>query len=177
MENQTIKSSAINYGLYLGIILALCTIIPYAIDLNLFTEFWLLIVILLSIIISGILSIRKVKQLFGGYISFKEAFTSYFITVAIGLLISSLTYFLIFSIIDTEAANQLTEIRIENQAEMMQKFGAPEDSIAEAIEKMESDDQFSIGNQILGYCIFLIGMSVIGLIVAAIMKKTNPDTN
>ena len=172
---KSIKSIASNYGLYLGIILALCTIIPYAVDLKLFTSLWVLVITLLSILTCGILSIKKSKQSLDGFISFKEAFTSFFITIAIGLLISSITYFIIFNIVDTEAANTLTEIRIESQAEMMQNFGAPEEVIAETIEKMESDDQFSIGNQILGYFIFLIVMSIAGLISAAIMKKNNPD--
>jgi hypothetical protein len=58
----------------------------------------------------------------------------------------------------------------------MESFNIPNEGIAEAVEKIESQDQFSIGNIIKGLAGYLVFFSIIGLIVAAAMKKSNPDT-
>lgn len=172
---KSLKSSAINFGLYLGLTLASINIILYVIDVKLFNSMWLGISIFISIIIFGIMSVNASKKLLGGYISFKKAFTSYFITVALGLFISTVIYFLIFNVIDTESAQVLAEMQIENQVKMMENFGAPQASIDEAITKLENNDPFSIGNQLLGYAIFLTIMSLVGLIVAGVTKRNDPN--
>ena len=172
---KSLKSNAINFGLYLGLTLASINIIAYLVDIKLFNSFWVGGAIIISIVLFGIISINSSKKLLGGFISFKNAFTSYFITVALGLFISTLVYFLIFSVLDTESAQILAEIQVENQVKMMENFGAPQASIDEAIIKLEENDPFSIGNQFLGYTIFLVMMSVIGLIVAAVTKRNDPN--
>ena len=59
---KSLKSIATNYGLYLGIALALLTVLSYAIDLSLMTNMWYGIFILLVVIIFGIISVAKTKQ-------------------------------------------------------------------------------------------------------------------
>lgn len=172
---KPLKSNAINYGLYLGITLASINIIAYVVDVKLFNSLWVLVAILLSIIAFGVISINSSKKILGGFISFKKAFTSYFITVALGLFISTVVYFLIFNVIDTESAQVLAEMQIESQVKMMEGFGTPQASIDEAVSKMQENDPFSIGNQFLGYAIFLTVMSLIGLVVAAVTKKNDPN--
>ena len=173
---KTLKSIATNYGLYLGILLALLTVISYAINLELLTNMWYGIFILITIITFGFVSVVKVKQAQNGYASFKEAFTSYFITVLLGLVISTLVSYLLFNFIDTDAAEVLKEKTIEKTIQMMENFNTPSDAMAEAVEKIESQIQFAIGSIIKGLAGYLVFFSIIGLIVAAAMKKSNPDT-
>ena len=45
----TTKSSAINNGLYLGAILSLITVLIYAVNLDLFTEWWLGIILFIVV--------------------------------------------------------------------------------------------------------------------------------
>ena len=174
MENS-IKSNAINYGLYLGAFLALLTVIVYAINLDMMTNTWYGIFILLMIIVFGIVSVAKAKGILEGYISFKQSFTTYFLTILIGLVISTVVSYIIFNIIDPDAAIAIKEKTIEATINMMEGFGAPAETIAEQVDKMEKDNQFSIGNIVQGLAMQLIIFSIIGLIVAAIMKK-NPET-
>ena len=136
MEKSS-KSIAINYGLYLGAILSLLTVVAYAINLDLFTQIWFGISILILIIVLGIISISKSKKLFEGYISFKNAFTSYFITVLIGIVISALVSIVVFNFIDPEAANVLQEKIIDLQMQRLENFNVPTEAIAQAMEKME----------------------------------------
>ncbi|WP_452220470.1 DUF4199 domain-containing protein [Lacinutrix salivirga] len=173
---KTIKSIAVNYGLYLGILLAAVTVLGYAVNLEILTKWWLGILLFIAIIIFGILSIAKSKSALGGFIDLKQAFTSFFITVLIGIVISTLVSVIIFNFIDPEAAETLKEKVIEASVDMMRGFNAPEDAIAEAVDKMEAqENQFAIGSLVQSLLIQLIIYSVIGLIVSAIMKKNNPD--
>lgn len=172
---KSLKSIATNYGLYLGVILALITVFAYAIDIELLTNMWVGIFILIAIIVFGIISVVKAKQAQNGFASFKQSFTAYFITVLIGLLISTFVSFLLFNVVDTDAAEVLKEKTIEKTVEMMEGFNAPADKIDETIEQIESQNQYSIGNIVKGLAGYLVFFSIVGLIVAAAMKKSEPE--
>tara|TARA_R110002012_G_scaffold64227_2_gene168804 strand:+ start:973 stop:1506 length:534 start_codon:yes stop_codon:yes gene_type:complete len=171
METST-KSKAINLGLILGAILASITLISYAVYLELLTKWWLGIFLFIVIICFGIISVSKAKKLNDGFIEFKEAFSSYFITIAIGIIISTATSILIFNVLDQEAAMQLKEMTIDATVKMMKGFNAPAESISQTVDAMEEQkNQYSIGPQLQSTAIFLVIQSIIGLIIALIMKK------
>lgn len=172
---KTLKSIATNYGLYLGILLTLATIIPYAVNIELLINTYLGIFILIAVIVLGIISVAKVKQAQNGYASFKEAFTAYFITIALGLFISTLVSYLLFNFIDTGAADVLKEKTIEKTVQMLEGFNSPTDVIDQTVENMEAQNNYSIVNIAKGLAGYLVMFSIIGLIVAAAMKKKNPD--
>jgi len=172
---KSLKSIATNHGLYLGVLLALITVLAYAINIELLTSMWVGISILIAIIVFGIISVAKIKQAQNGFASFKQSFTAYFITVLIGLLISTFVSFLLFNVVDTDAAEVLKEKTIEKTVEMMEGFNAPTDKIDETIEQIESQNQYSFGNIAKGLAGYLVFFSVVGLIVAAVMKKSDPD--
>ena len=174
---KSIKSVATNYGLYLGILLVFWTGLCYVISLELLVNFWFnLLVLPLVIIVFGVISISKSKKNLGGFISFKEAFTSYFITILIGLLISSVVSIVLFNFVDTEAAGELKEIVVEKTISMMERFSAPPETIATQIEALEAQDTFSFKTQFLQFLQGLLFFTIIGLIAAAIMKKNNPES-
>ncbi|MEN3324372.1 DUF4199 domain-containing protein [Mariniflexile soesokkakense] len=173
---KSLKSIATNYGLYLGVLLAFLTVLSYAINLELLTNTWYGIFILIAIVALGIISVAKTKQAQDGYASFKDAFSSYFITVLVGLLISTLVSYLLFNFIDTDAAAVLKEKTIEKTVQMMESFNTPNEAIAQAVDNIESQNQFGLGNIIKGLAGYLVFFSIIGLIVAAAMKKSKPDT-
>lgn len=172
---KNLKSLSINYGLYLGLILAAISVIVYAIMIDLFTAWWLGLLLILVIIVYGLLAALKSRKLLGGYISFKNAFTSYFITILIGTLISTIVGIVIFNIVDPEAASYINEKIITMTAETMENWRAPQSSIDQTIAKMQEQDNFSIVAQLQSYVIRLLGLSVVGLIVAAIVKRKDPN--
>ena len=177
METQVVsfKKSSFNYGLMLGGILAVITALIYAISIELLTKWWLGIILFFIALGIGIVSVAKTKSILGGYITFKDAFTSYFITIAIGLLINVFVGILIFVLIDPDAAEFLQEKIIEISRSMMESFGAPEDEINKAIADMESENSYSLGKQLQGYVFQLAFYSVFGLLVSLIMKKNDPS--
>ena len=177
METQVVslKKSSLNYGLILGGIIALITALLYALNLELLTKWWLGVIMFFIALGVGIVSVAKSKSLLGGFISFKEAFTSYFITIAVGLLINVFVVILIFVLIDPDAADFLQEKIIEISRSMMESFGAPEEEIIKAIADMENENSYSIGNQLQSYIFQLAFYSAFGLLVALIFKKNDPN--
>lgn len=170
---KTLKSSSLNYGIYLGLVLAAFTILGYVM-LDLFTQWWFGILMLLVILVFGIVSSMSARKLLGGFISFKEAFTAYFITVLVGLLIGTLVSFVIFNVVDPDASAVLQDKIIETQIEMMQNFGTPQEAIDTAIAEARATNMYSIGNLAKSLAFQLIGYSIAGLLVALVVKKNDP---
>jgi uncharacterized membrane protein YraQ (UPF0718 family) len=173
---KALKSSSTTYGLYLGLILAALTIIGYSVSLDLFTKWWFGIIFLLAIIVIGIISATSARKLLGGFISFKNAFTSYFIAIVVGVVISSIVSILIFNVVDPDAANVLQEKIIESQVAMLENFGSPQEAIDKVVADIQaSGNMYSIMNILKSIAFQLVGYSIVGLIVAAVVKKNDPN--
>lgn len=172
---QIIKKNATNVGLTLGISLALITTLAYALSIELYTKWWFGTILFVFTVAFGIVSVSKSKGALNGFISFKEAFTSYFITILIGVLISTIVSILIFVVVDPDAAVFLQEKIIEMTVGMMERFGVPESEIAKQVEALQNTNSYSLGSQVQGFFISLVIYSVIGLLVSLIFKRNNPD--
>ncbi len=174
MDN-TIKSNAINRGMILGGVLSLMTVISYAVYPDLFTNWGFLIFLFVFVIAYGIVSAIRSKKILGGFISFKDAFTSYFITLAIGTAISTVVSIIIYTVVDPEAAIAIKEKSIEMAVSMMEKFNAPKEAVEQAIAKMEEENPLSVGSQIFNWFKGMIFYIIIGLIAALAIKKKQPE--
>lgn len=172
--NEIIKKNGINFGIITGVISVLITSSIYIVDLSLMTKWWLGLTILVVYIVIGCVLLAKTKKDLGGFMSFKEGFTTYFISALIGIAISVIFNILLFNVIDPEAAVTLKEMTLKSTADMMKNFGAPTSEIKKAIEKMENYDQFSTLEQLKGSIWSIVGASIFGLILAAIFKKDKP---
>lgn len=171
---KPVKSIGVTYGVILGIILILFTAVAYAFDLSLLTQWWFGLASFLILLIIGVIAVAKAKKKQTGYYPFKDAFTTFFLTILIGTFLVTAFSIVVFSIFDPEAAKDVTEITIEASRQMMEKFGATEASINEAMAKMEEENQFSITNQLTRFISGLAFYSVLGLIVALIFREKDP---
>ena len=96
MINEIIKKNGVTFGIVTGIISCLLTSAIYAIDLNLFIKPWIGAISIIIYLIIGIVLLSKTKKEINGDFTFKDAFTTYFISAVVGILIS--TIFNIFNI-------------------------------------------------------------------------------
>lgn len=128
MINEVIKKNGVTYGITLGIILALITATIYAIDLKLFVSGWIGGLSFVIYVVVGILLLTKTKKEIG-FFSFKDAFTTFFITTIIAIAISTLFSILLFNVIDPEAKETVHQLLIKYMAETLQKFGTPASAI------------------------------------------------
>jgi hypothetical protein len=169
--NEIIKKNGITYGIITGVVSALITTAIYSIDLNLFVKWWLGIMIFAIYITIGIVLLSKTKKELKGIFSFKEAFTTYFISSVIGIVISVGFSILLFNVIDPSAKDSLNEIIIKYTAETMEKFGAPSSAINEAVKKMQETNPYSSIEQLKGSIYSVAGSALFGLILALIFKS------
>ena len=171
MVNEIIKRNGITFGVTIGIVSALITATIYAVDLNLFTSWWIGALSILTYLILGIVLLVKTKKELNGVFSFKNAFTTYFIAIVIGILISVLFNILLFNVIDPSAKETVNELIIKYTMNMMQKLGAPASSINEAIAKMKENDPYSPIQLLKGSVFTILFSSLFGLILAAFFKS------
>ncbi|MBC5864381.1 DUF4199 domain-containing protein [Flavobacterium sp. K77] len=171
MTNEIVKKNGITFGVAIGIVSSLITALIYAIDLNLFTEWWIGVLSILTYLVLGIVLLVRTKKELNGVFTFKQAFTTYFIAIVVGILISVLFNILLFNVIDPSAKEAVNELIIKYTMNMMQKFGAPASAINEAIAKMRENDPYS-PIELLKGSLFSIGFSsIFGLLLAAIFKS------
>lgn len=170
------NSKAISYGIIGGIITIALNLVIYLIDPALLANWWVglaSIPIVIIILVVGGLAIRKQE---GGYITFGKAFINMLVIGIVMAVISSLYQMILFHVIDPELPQFLMEKSMENMAEMMSNFGMPEAQLEEAMSEAAAsmEDQFSIGNQILGIIWGSVFYAVLALILALIVKR-NPE--
>ena len=170
MINEIIKKNGVTFGIVTGIISCLLTSAIYAIDLNLFIKPWIGAVSIVIYLIIGIVLLSKTKKEINGFFSFKDAFTTYFISAIVGILISTIFNILLFNFIDPSAKDTLNEITIKYTINMMQKFGAPSSSINEAIKGMKESSPYDIDSLLKGMITSIVFSSIFGLIMAAFFK-------
>jgi len=172
---ESVKKNGVNYGLILGLFSILATAVIYAVDLSMFTSIWLGLILFVIGMTIGIMAVAKTKKVLGGYITFKEAFTTFFIVMLIGLLSNMIFSYILFNLIDPAAAETIKDNLIEMTVSLGQKFGTPSEELKTQVEAIRDTDNYSLISQLktlMGSLLFYI---VIGLIVAAIMKKNKPE--
>jgi hypothetical protein len=165
MINETIKKNGITFGILTGLFSILITTAIYVIDLNLFLAWWL------GLIIIAIVLLSKTKKELNGVFSFKEAFTTYFISAIIGLALSVCFNMLLFNVIDPGAKDTIKELTIKYMVTTMEKFNAPAETVNTAIKDLQENNQFSVLGLLKGSLTNIIFVSIFGLIMAAFFKS------
>ncbi len=169
--NEIIKKNGVSYGIITGVVGTLITTSIYAIDLKLFTAWWIGVLSFVIYIIIGIVLLSKTKKELKGIFPFKDAFTTYFISAVVGVLISVVFNIILFNFIDPSAKETVKELSIKYAVEMMEKFGTPSSAINEAVKKLQENDQFSIIELLKGSVFTTVFYALIGLLLALIFKS------
>ncbi len=169
--NEIIKKNGISFGVGMGILSVLITTVIYAVDMELFTAWWLgLMILALFLIIDCVLLSRTKKEL-NGQMTFKEGFTVFFIASLISNLISTLYNVVLFNFVDPSAKETIKELSIKAAVRMMENFNAPASQINASVDQMQQQDNYSIESLATGFVITLCVSCVLGLILALIFKS------
>lgn len=173
--NEIVKKNGIKYGLIIGLISVCFYTIAYVFDETLFVNWKLGIGFLIVFFVLMLMSVISTKKEQEGFISFKDAFSAFVITGVVHTAITAVFNITLFNLIDPDFALRLTEMTTENTIAFMERAGAPEERIEEALVKLEEKgNQYSIGNILKGTVYYVLFASVIGALVAAFMKKERP---
>ena len=169
--NEIIKKNGISYGIITGVVSALITTLIYSIDLKLFTSMWVGFASIAIYIVIGVILLSKTKKELKGIFPFKDAFTTYFISAVVGILISVVFNIILFNFIDPSAKETIKELSIKYAVEMMQKFNTPTSAINEAVKKLQENDQFSVIELLKGSIFSIVFSALFGLLLALIFKS------
>lgn len=172
---EAVKKNGVTFGVILGIVSVLITAGIYATDVTNFVNWMLGIGIFVISLTILIIAVAKAKKAQEGYITFKEAFTTYFIAAAIGAGIATLFNIILFNVIDPAAKEIVTEETINMSVEWMQKAGSSSDDIRKIVEEARKTDSFGTVSLIKNYFFGLLFHIIVGLIVAAAFKKNKPE--
>jgi len=171
-EQKTPIQHALKFGLILGMVSAIFTLLLYVIDPTLMVNMWMLLLLLvfIGLVVYGGISYRKE---IGGYIDFGPAYIHGFTVLVIMGIIGLAMNLLMYNVVDPNLKDTLTEATIEQTRSMMERFGAPEDSIDEALENAQADteDRFSNMGLIKSFLYGIIAYAVIALITALIVRR------
>jgi hypothetical protein len=162
----------VKYGLIAGAILILWTMVGYLMGNEQQENLkWLGYIISYGVMIyCFVFSVKEIKTTNGGYIAFGKAFG---LQMKVALILTAVYTFFSFFYFKFINPSFVDFIR-DKQIEEMQKKGLSDDQIASA-EKMMSM-MMSPGMMVIWMVVGFLFMSLIfALIIAAIMKKENPE--
>lgn len=177
--NADVKKIGIRFGLIISGLGIAYYLIPYLIDPALLGNtyygifLWVMKITNLILLVVGVAQVRK---LFGGFITFKDAFSTYMVGAIISVAIVSTFTILLFQVIDPEVVGVIEEATITSAVDLMEKFGAQEADIEKAIVDIEArfDEQYELSKQLLAIGVSIVVNAIIGLIVGLILKKDQP---
>lgn len=168
--NEIIKKNGITYGIIMGSISVLVTTLIYVIDVNYFVSWWLGILSFTISIVLSCLLLSKTKKDLKGILTFKEAFTTFFISTLISLIIATTFSIILFNVIDPSLKETIKELTLKSMKSMMEKFGGRPEDISKALKQIQETDQFSVMSQLKGTLSYIVVYSIFGLILAAFFK-------
>ena len=174
--NEIIKKNGVTYGAILGLISIASTTLIYITDIKLFMSWWIGGISLIFNIVIGIFLVSNTKKQLNNTISFKDAFSVYFIAGVLGSTVSALFNYFLFNFIDPQAKETLKEMTIKYTVEMMEKFGTPKEVLIQTIAELQKADNYSLENIFMGLLFVYLIVAIFGLILAAIFKSKSPSS-
>ncbi|MCS4239146.1 putative membrane protein [Myroides gitamensis] len=168
-------------GITFGIVLALyyilfnCTL--FFTDKTLFANKFVGFFNMAVIIIIGVLCVFIARRKVGGYVTFREAFTPYLITIAIGVTVNYLMYNILFNLVDPSAKEVINTVLHDMLVDTLNNSGLPQEQINEQLSKSQELNQFEPKSQLFMWAGSILRMSILGLLLAAIFKNKSEFTN
>lgn len=172
-----VVNEGVKYGSICGLIAVLLMYVPWAMGLNIFVSFQFytaFIPYMIAIIIFGGLQVRKQN---GGFLPYAQALKFSFLSYVIAALIIAIATYVLYNVIDKELTQKSMQVALEKTRSMMEKFGASEDDIANAMKKTEEGaSDTGLSKILLGTGMGLIWDFCKSLLIALTIRKEEKFT-
>ncbi len=174
------KDFYIKNGLIYGIASIVYLMVTYLMGISAMTSMWNSLIQFLVFLGLFVYIGLEARKIFGGYMSFSDAFKSIFLSFALGAFLYLLFNFVLNTMIDPALPGKLFDSGVETAISMMEKFGMGENEIEKVYDEMISKkeevyDSFTLGGFFLSYVYFLLFGAIGAAIAGAITKKNNPN--
>ncbi len=175
-EQPSLLQHAIRWGLIMAGVSIFLTILIYIVDYTIMVQLKFLGFSLLLYIGLTIYAGINYRNTIGGFLPYGKAFQHGFLVLALSAFVGTIFTFILYDLIDSELPQKLVDASVENVRAMMEKFGAPEDTIEPALEKARVDaaDRFTVLGQVKGYLFALVFCAIMSLISSIFVKKNQP---
>lgn len=172
LMTDPIKKIGMQNGLILGCLLILFSTYLHFYNIELLTNVWLGFSTVFIMIGFGIFSILQTKTKLGGFISFKEAFSTYFYTILVGNVMNTLYLLLLYLVIlSPETKEIIRQMMINLNIRLMHQSNAPQKIIDEAMPLYESFNPFTFSEVLTAAVKYLLRDCLIGFLVALIFRN------
>jgi len=172
---EELKQHVLKNGLTLGAILVAITLFTYLGGAEMATNYIVSISALLLMIVYPIYQTLVYRTALGGFITFREAFTSCTgILIAAGF-VNVVFSILLYNVIDPQFAVELIDAVINKTVVQLESMGMDEETIESTIKTIEESSSFTPSKMFSGYIMAIIFYTVFGLLVAAFTKKDKPE--
>lgn len=176
MEEKTTSlwKSSLTYGIYLGVISILFSVIIYITGLiETLGLMGSVLIGIISLVITFILLLlfsKNYRKELGGYISFSNAFQFGLLVILFSVILSTIYNYIFHTLIDPEYTKNIMMLMQQKTLSYMENAGVPEIQIDKALEKF--DELPSLWDTIRQSIVSgLISGVILTLITAAIVKK------
>ncbi|NEN23292.1 DUF4199 domain-containing protein [Cryomorpha ignava] len=168
------KSYALNLGLTTAVLSIVLFLLMAILGGGMILSFAIGILALAFMIALPIIFVRKQRKANNGIISYKDAFLTSFVGLAIGGIVYLAFSFIYVNFIDTTYLDKMINQQIETTMSFMQG-NVPEEQMVETLTEIETKTRegFTLPGMLKNLGIYLIVYAVFSLILAAIMKR-NP---
>ncbi len=176
LMNDVIKKNGLQFGTILSAYYIITTLIMFFFNQNLFVS---IPIGFASIFVSlglGVVALFWAKKKLNGYITFKDAFTSYFITIVMGLLAHIVITYLLFNLIDPSAKETIKELTIAFTQKNMSSLGVETETLNKTIEQIREADNFNLANLLKSFAWKTLLYSVGGMLIALVFRNQNEPT-
>ena len=175
--NQTlmtdpIKKIGFRNGLFLGCLLILVSTYIHFYRFELYSDVWVGFATVFVIIAFGIISILQTKKHLGGFIAFKDAFSTYFYTILMGSFMSAFYLLLLYLfILSPETKEILKQVMLDYGINTMKQNLATQTEINKALEMSKTLNPFTPEYVFTGFIKYLLRDCLIGFLVALIFRN------
>ncbi|WKN41198.1 DUF4199 domain-containing protein [Tunicatimonas pelagia] len=166
---------SVRYGLILGALNVAFTAGVFLIDYKLIQNpliGFLIFGITIAVLFIAGFELRKKN---GGYLTFKNALASSFVIYAIAAVLVVTYNVLQYNVFTPEIAQELQKEALNQQVAVWESFGMSDEQIDENAAAMEDRNLFGLTWQLVGLAGNLFFGLIISLVVAAIIKKKEPE--
>ena len=161
------------HGAVTGLITSAYMALLYAAGMETFSN-WMLSALMYPIIIGLVcyFTIDLKKKFESEAFDFKQTFIVTLTMMMAATLVNTAWNILLFNVIDTSLAKELSERILEQTAETMEKWGAPESAMKQTLKEMRDlPSQFKPLAQLMAWLKGGIFMAILSLICAAFVRR------
>ncbi len=173
---ESLYSYAITKGVVLSIGISTLAILVYMIDYSYLIHWAYSITVLTVMLTIVVIFGNRYRALGNGYMTFTKAFKLSFIIFIVSYSCQLIFSILLYSVIDPDLPELLTEATITNTESLLRSVGMGQDQIDEQITRLEKEmpKQFTIFAQLKNSWMMVVLSVVFAAIAGAIIKRNEP---